>query len=150
MNRPRGLPGTDDDTGTIIPMVLLFVLIAAFVVMAGAATSSAFLAQRDLQGICDAAAVKAANAVDTASLYDSGSFGQLPLSQSSVQQSVAAFGAEDYAGDPQGLTLSAGTDGQSVTVACHRTVQIPFGAFFGVGQGLDRDATATARAPVSQ
>lgn len=138
----------DDDSGTIVPMILLFFLVAAFVVMAGSATSSAFLAQRDLQGVCDAAAVKAANAVDGGSLYGSGALTQLPLSAASVQASVEGFRTQDYAGDTQGLTMLATTDGRTATVTCRRTVRIPFGAFFGHAQGLDRAAESTARAPV--
>lgn len=149
MNARRVRELRADDTGTIIPLIVLFFLVAAFVVMAGSATSSAFLAQRDLQGACDAAAVKAANAVDGGgTLYDIDALSQLPLSQRSVQSAVDSFRTQDYADDTQGLSMRASTDGRVATVTCGRTVRIPFGAFFGHADGLGRTAVSTARAPV--
>ncbi|MDQ6874954.1 MAG: pilus assembly protein TadG-related protein, partial [Actinomycetota bacterium] len=58
-----------DDRGSITPLILVFFLVAALLVMGAAAAGSAFLAQRDLQAVCDGAAVRAANAVDPAGAY---------------------------------------------------------------------------------
>ena len=58
-----------EDAGTVIPLVLLCFLLAGTLVTAGIAASAAFLAQRDLAGICDGAAVAAAaGAVDRTAL----------------------------------------------------------------------------------
>jgi uncharacterized membrane protein len=140
----------DSERGSVTPLILLFFCIAALVVMAGAATSSAFLAQRDLQAACDGAAIAAANAVDPASAYAHGLRGPdaLPLSPDSVQQAVDDFAAKGFAGDAGGLALAADTDGRTATVTCHRTVRIPFGAAFGHADGLDRTALASARSPL--
>jgi hypothetical protein len=136
------------DRGSITPLILLCFLIAALMVMGTTAAGSAFLAQRDLQAVCDGAAVRAADAADESSAYTGpGDLAALPLSEASVQAAVADYRSAGYAGDPT-LTLSAATDGQQVTVSCHRVVQVPFGAVFGHPAGLARTAVSTARAPL--
>jgi hypothetical protein len=56
------------DGGTVIPLILLSVLLAGLLVTAGTAASAAFLAQRDLAGVCDGAALAGAAAVDRAAV----------------------------------------------------------------------------------
>jgi hypothetical protein len=56
------------DRGTVVPLVLLSVLLAGLLVTAGTAASAAFLAQRDLAGVCDGAALAGAAAVDRTAL----------------------------------------------------------------------------------
>lgn len=56
------------DRGTMIPMIMLCFLLAATFGCASIAASAAFLAQRDLAGACDGAAVAAANAVSRAGI----------------------------------------------------------------------------------
>ncbi|MDP9239730.1 MAG: pilus assembly protein TadG-related protein [Actinomycetota bacterium] len=137
-----------DDRGSIAPLILLCFLIAAFMVMGTTAAGSAFLAQRDLQAVCDGAAVRAANAADESGAYSAApGLAALPLSEASVQAAVDDYRATGYPGDPT-LTVTAATDGQRVTVGCHRVVQVPFGAVFGQSAGLQRDAASTARAPL--
>ncbi len=136
------------DRGSITPLILVFFLVAALLVMGTISAGSAFLEQRDLQAVCDGAAVRASSAVDEAGAY-SGPAGQsaLPLSEASVRAAVAEYHAQGYVGDPT-LTMSASTDGQVVTVTCRRVVQIPFGAMFGSPAGLQRTAVSSARAPL--
>ena len=136
------------DRGSITPLVLLCFLIAALMVMGTTAAGSAFLAQRDLQAVCDGAAVRAANAADEPLAYTKpGKLAALPLSDASVRAAVADYRSAGYADDPT-LTLWATTDGQQVTVSCRRVVQVPFGAVFGRSAGLPRTAVSTARAPL--
>lgn len=137
-----------DDRGSITPLILLFFLIAALFVLGGITASSAFLAQRDLQAVCDGAAVRAANGVDEPGAY-SGPAGHdaLPLSDSSVRRAVSDYQSNGYPAD-RTLTMSASTDGQQVTVVCRRVVRLPFGALFGRPDGLQRTAVSTARAPL--
>jgi hypothetical protein len=52
----------------MIPMIMLCFLLAGVLVCASIAASAAFLAQRDLAGVCDGAAIAAANAVNRAAL----------------------------------------------------------------------------------
>jgi uncharacterized membrane protein len=137
-----------DDRGSVTPLVLLCFLVAALMVMGTTAAGSAFLAQRDLQAVCDGAAVRAASAVDESRAYAGPrEMSALPLSDASVQAAVADYRSRGYAGDPT-LTMSAATDGQRVTVSCRRIAQVPFGAVFGQPAGLPRTAVATARAPL--
>ncbi len=139
----------DDDRGSIAPLILVFFLVAFLFVMGGIAAGSAFLEQRDLQAVCDGAAVRATSALDEGGAY-SGPAGRdaVPLSDASVQAAVADYQGQGYASDPT-LTMTASTDGQVVTVTCSRLVQIPFGAVFGKAAGLQRTAVSSARAPLA-
>jgi hypothetical protein len=153
------------DRGTVVPLVLLSFLLAGLLVTAGTAASAAFLAQRDLAGVCDGAALAGAAAVDRAALARSpaparaparptvdrsgvegagaaGGSGPLPLDRAGVVAAVQDYRAR--AARP-GLKLAATTDGGTVTVTCRRTVRIPFGAVLGRAGGLDRTAVARAR-----
>jgi hypothetical protein len=56
------------DRGTMIPMIMLCFLLAGTFGCASIAASAAFLAQRDLAGACDGAAVAAANAASRAAV----------------------------------------------------------------------------------
>jgi hypothetical protein len=56
------------DRGTMIPMIMLCFLLAATFGCASIAASAAFLAQRDLAGACDGAAIAAANAISRAAV----------------------------------------------------------------------------------
>ncbi len=136
------------DRGTITPLILMCFLIAALMVMGTTAAGSAFLAQRDLQAVCDGAAVRAADAADEPGAYAGPlPLTALPLSDTSVRAAVADYQAAGYAGDPT-LTMSVLTDGRQVTVSCHRVVKVPFGVVFGQQAGLSRTASSTARAPL--
>ncbi|HZB48724.1 MAG TPA: hypothetical protein VE547_06475, partial [Mycobacteriales bacterium] len=56
------------DGGTVLPLLLLGFLLGGLLVTAGTAASAAFLAQRDLAGVCDGAALAGAAALDRAAL----------------------------------------------------------------------------------
>lgn len=144
--RPTG------ERGSIAPLILLCFLLAALVVMGTAATSVAFLAQRDLQGECDGAALAGAGALDPVGAYGEAgvALDAVPTSTAVAARAVAeqlAAAAPGPRGAPQAVTES---DGRSVTVTCRRVVALPFGALFGHPAGLSRTAVATARAPVRQ
>lgn len=136
------------DRGSITPLILTLFLVAFLMVMGTISAGSAFLEQRDLQAVCDGAAVRAASALDEAGAY-AGPAGQsaLPLSDASVQDAVADYQARGYPADPT-LAMSATTDGRVVVVSCSRVVQIPFGATFGKADGLQRTAVSSARSPL--
>jgi len=138
-----------DDRGSITPLILIFFLIALLLVMGTISAGSAFLEQRDLQAVCDGAAVRATSALDEGSAY-AGPAGRtaLPLSEASVEAAVRDYQAQGYSADPT-LGIAATTDGQVVTVSCSRVVQIPFGAVFGQAAGLHRTAVSSARAPLA-
>jgi uncharacterized membrane protein len=139
-----------EDRGSITPLILVFFLIAALLVMGTTSAGSAFLAQRDLQSVCDGAAVRATGAVDEGGAYHGpADLAALPLSDASVQAAVGDYQSQGYPTDST-LSMSASTDGQQVTVVCHRVVTIPFGAVFGKPTGLERTAASTARAPLRE
>jgi len=132
-----------------MPLVLLCFLVATFLVAGTTAASSAFLAQRDLQSDCDGAAVAAADAADLGALYRGGAAERalLPIAQARAQEAVEEHAAAGPS--PAAVVATVSADGSTVTVACGRVVRIPFGTLFGLGGGLERTTTSTARSPLS-
>ena len=133
------------DDGTVIPLVLLAFLLAGLLVTAGAAASAAFLAQRDLAGVCAGAALAGAAVAAVTGDQDAVGGGTLLLDPAAVAAATERY--RTRAGRP-GLALRAATDGRTVTVECRRTTRIPFGAVLGKGGGLERTAVARARSAV--
>ena len=132
-----------DDRGSVTPLVLGFFLIGLLVVAGAVLASDALTRQRDLQSICDGAAVAAANAVDPQAARTEELSDALPLAD--VEQAV-----DDYlADDPfrAGVQIRAGlaTDGRTVLADCHRRTRLAFGAVIGRGDGFDQHATASAQ-----
>lgn len=156
---PREVAGIDDihgvgiddipgagihDRGSMIPFVLLSFLIAVTMVCGGIAASVGFLEQRDVQSVCDGAAVVAANQIDEGGYFLLPGGDTVPLSQQSVDAAVGGYLAS--AGQSM-HSWSASTDGRSVRVVCTRYVDIPFNDVFLAGQQLERTAVALARSP---
>ena len=132
------------ERGSALPFVLVCWLVAAFMALGAIAASDAFLEQRDVQAVCDGAALAAANRADEARVYAAGVGTALPLTTETAQAAVA-----DHLADG-GTVLdswSAQTDGTEVTVRCGRSVQIAFGWLFLGGRPLEVGAVAGARAP---
>jgi len=146
------------DRGTTIPLIMLCFLVAGTFVCGSIAASAAFLAQRELAGVCDGAAIAAANAFGRARTSATGGapsepeFGRdrsdsLPLDDAEVQRAATAYLLRQLPPD-ETLSISAVTDGRVATVTCRRRVRIPFGGLLGCGGGLDRTAVARARSPL--
>jgi hypothetical protein len=131
------------DHGTMIPLIMLCCLLAGTFVCGSIAASAAFLAQRDLAGDCDGAALAAANAFDRAAAGAEPA-DSLPLSDQSVAVALTRYARNS----PQPTTMAAETDGRVVTVICRRVVVIPFGRLLGYRDGLERTAVAHARSPL--
>jgi hypothetical protein len=141
----RDTGGSATERGSSLPLVLVCWLVAALMALGAVAASDAFLEQRSVQGICDSAALAAANAADEAAVYRTGiDGGALPLTRAGAQAAVADSLA---AGDSALDSWSAETDGGEVTVTCTRHVDIAFGWLFLGGEPLERTAVASARAP---
>jgi uncharacterized membrane protein len=136
------------DRGTIIPMIIMAFVVAGLVIVGSVVAGSAFLAQRDLQSVCDGAAIAGAQALDDSEFYRNGigSDGALPLG--GVQSAVDTYAAQDATSPADRVQVSATVDDDHVTVAvaCAKTAHLTFGAVFGYGSGLDQHATAHARA----
>ncbi len=132
------------ERGSALPFVLVCWLVAAFMALGAVAASDAFLEHRDLQAVCDGAALAAANRTDEARVYATGVGTALPLTTETATAAVA-----DHLADG-GTVLggwSAETDGTEVTVRCTRSVDVAFGWLFLAGRPLQVDAVAAARAP---
>lgn len=127
-----------------MPFVLLCWTVAALMVLGGIAASDAFLEQREVQSVCDGAALAAADRVDPAAVYRSGVGTALPLTDEAAQTAVAAH--LSAAGEHLD-SWSARSDGTEVTLRCTREVPIAFGWLFLGGRPLERTAVASARAP---
>ena len=136
----------DRERGSSLPFVLVSWMVAALMVVGAIAASDAFLEQQDVQSVCDAAAVAAANRADPEVVYARGVTGGLPLTQAGAEGAVADHLAA--AGDRL-EAWSVWTDGAEVTVRCTRHVQIAFGWLFLGGRPLERTAVAGARAPTT-
>ena len=137
MKRPAG------DRGSITPLVLGFFLIGLLVVAGAVLASDALTRQRDLQSICDGAAVAAANAVDAQAVRTEELVDVLPLA--GVEQAVAGYLADDPSRAGVQIRVSLAVDGRTVLADCHRRTRLAFGAVIGRGDGFDQHATASAQ-----
>lgn len=141
---PRG------ESGSMIPMIIMAFAVAGLIITGSIAAGSAFLAQRDLQSVCDGAALAGAQALDDGFYYsgDRGVLSQLPLGD--VQQAVDAYAARETADSDNSVRMNAmvESDGVTVRVRCGTHVDIPFQSAFRPG-GLDRHATADARSQIA-
>lgn len=140
-------PSTSTERGSIVPFVLLCFCVAALMVCGGITASAAFLAQRDVQSVCDGAALAAANAVDEDGYFGAGGDDAVPLSQDSVSAAVADYLADATGADLALAAWSVNTDGRNVEVVCTRYAALPFADIFLGGEPLERTATASARSP---
>ena len=127
-----------------MPFVLVCWLVAALMAFGAICASDAFLEQQEVQSVCDAAALAAANQTDEGLVYREGVGTTVPL----TADSTAAAVADQLADGATPLDAwSTETDGAEVTVRCTRSVQVAFGWLFLGGQPLERTAVASARAP---
>lgn len=171
VSRGAARRGRPRDAGTAVPLIMLCFAVAGLFTCASIGASAAFLAQRELAGICDGAAISGAQAfarglapaaepaggggATGGSESISGRLEQvptgavLPLDGVGVSRAVSEYEAMNLAGEEGGLTLTASTDGRDVAVTCRRTVRIPFGRLLGYSNGLDQTVVARAQAPLS-
>jgi uncharacterized membrane protein len=125
-------------------LVLTLGLVAVLLLLVGVVVdvSAVVLAKRALAATTDGAAVSAAQALDEAVFRVQGPAAGVPLSQTGVQERVAAYPA------PPGVVLSGRVeDGLVAVVTGTRTVHLPFGGWLGVGD-VGVDAVARARSPL--
>jgi len=129
------------EDGSTIPLVLGFFLIALLVVAGAVLASDAYTRQRDLQSVCDGAALAAANSIDARTARTQPLTGALPLA--GVQRAVGDYLARDP--DRAGIRVAARTDGVTVRLDCRQHTRLAFDAVIGKPSGVDQHATATAR-----
>lgn len=135
----------------MLPLITVFVLIVVLMLMGMMAATGAFIAQRDLQGVCDETAAAVASEVSPNKVYADGVPPEqaLPLSPEAVAAAVEAHRVRFFSHDP-GLQMVGTSDGGVATVECHTKVKVPFGTVFGKGGGVERDAVSAIRSPVSK
>lgn len=141
--RPRRRTDLSAEEGSVAPLILGFFLIGLLVVAGAVLASDAYTKQRELQSVCDGAALAAANALDSRAARTQRLDEALPLT--GVQQASQRYLASDP--DRAGVSIRAGiaADGRTVTADCQRHTRLAFGAVIGRGNGIDQHATAHAR-----
>jgi Putative Flp pilus-assembly TadE/G-like len=141
---PRaGRPDLTADDGSTIPLVLGFFLIGLLVVAGAVLASDAYTKQRDLQSICDGAALAAANAVDSRTARTQPLSQALPLA--GVQQATETYLARDPDRAEVSIRAAVAADGRTVMADCRRHTRLAFGSVIGRGDGIEQHATAHAR-----
>lgn len=153
---------TGEERGSVTVLIIGFTAIAMALIVAGVDISKVYLAERALSSAADAAAVDAAQGVDTEEIYDGPDLhcGEaLPLDP----DRAAAMAGESIAQrspdlarsfkrlDPPATTV----EGATVTVAMRGEVQVPFGRlleWLGItqdGGAVPVRDTAHAASPVA-
>jgi len=137
------------DDGQLLPLILVYTLIAAVLVGIVVDTSRAFLQRRSLAAAADAAASAGANALDLDEFYaQNGSGERLPLGAAAVETVVQTYIADaGLAGRFEGLTAASSTDGENVTVTMTAQVGFPFDVLSLAPGGAPVEFTASARSP---
>ncbi|MGH3426240.1 MAG: pilus assembly protein TadG-related protein [Mycobacteriales bacterium] len=137
------------DDGSMLPLILGCVLIVVVMIMGFTAATSAFLAQRDLESICDGAAEWAAGAVNTDAVSTAERAPDvLPISAESAQAAVTEYQNRFYAHEAS-LHMRVTSNGGTLKVACEQTVKIAFGGFFGYRNGSRRTTDSSINSPIT-
>jgi len=135
-----------DDRGSTIPLILGFFLIGLLVVAGAVLASDAFTRQRDLQSVCDGAAVAGANAIDSPAARTRELSGTLPLA--AVQAAVQRYLAADDGRSQVAVDAMLSADGSTVLADCHAHTKPAFAGLIGHPDGLDQHARSQAQGVV--
>ncbi|HEY0167014.1 MAG TPA: pilus assembly protein TadG-related protein [Jatrophihabitans sp.] len=140
---PRPRPKFADDRGSTIPLILGFFLIGLMVVAAAVMASDAFTQQRDLQSVCDGAAVAGANAIDGPAARTRELTGTLPLA--AVQAAVQSYLAADAGRAEVSVLAALSADGATVLADCRAHTELAFAGLIGHPDGIDQHARSQAQ-----
>jgi uncharacterized membrane protein len=138
------------EQGSVLVLMLGFAVVAVLLVAAVTDASALFLTRRSLAGSADGAAIAAVQELDREAFYTGPAGEALPLDPDQVLDAVRVYVSaaqldERYEGFE---VVEVRTDAESVTVTFRATLRLPFlGAFAGQADGVEIEATATARAP---
>lgn len=124
------------DTGQVMPLILVYLLVVFLMVTVAADAAAVHLQRNRLVSLADAAALDAADALDTELFYRIGAgtggavrSGVVPVSDDTVRDSVDAFLlASPPAGRFEGLTVTDPTgspDGRAVQVTLSARARLP-------------------------
>jgi len=126
-------------------LILGFFLIALIVVGGSVALGQAFVQQRELQDVCDGAAVAAAAGAADLDRAD-GTDGR-SLRFAHAEQAVAAYLRRDPSRRGVRSTVRLSADRERIVLHCTQTRRLPLGSLVGRGT-VEHRATSTARAAV--
>jgi uncharacterized membrane protein len=143
MSRPRLL---SDDRGSTIPLILGFFLIGLLMVAGAVLASDAFTHQRDLQSVCDGAAIAGANAIDGPAARTQQLSNALPLA--AVQAAVQRYLAEDAGRAEVSVQAGLSADGSTVATDCRVTTRLAFARLIGHPDGIEQHARSQAQGVV--
>lgn len=145
-------PGRSElqESGSVLVLMLGFAVVAVLLVAVVADASALFLTRRSLAGSADGAAIAAVQQLDREALYTGPPGEALPLDSDrvldAVRMYVSAAGLDDRYEDFE--VVGVRTDAETVSVTFRATRRLPFlGSFVGGADGIEIEATATARAP---
>jgi hypothetical protein len=139
----RGRLEPADDRGSTIPLILGFFLIALVMVAGAIVASDAFTKQRDLQSVCDGAALAAANAVDGPAARTETLTAALPLAP--VQQAAQSYLDRDPARQQVTVRAALSADGHLVLLDCSQHTTLAFQRLLGRPNGFDQHVTSSAQ-----
>ncbi|MDQ1723414.1 MAG: hypothetical protein QOG52_442 [Frankiaceae bacterium] len=155
----RRLPTADDDRGTVIPLILIFTLIASLLLLVVIDATALFMGSRSIAAVADGAALAAAQDIDKGTIYTTGGIkgSDLPI-DAAAQQAVDKYVADNNVAGRfpgfQGATAVVDPNTNRVTVTITATVQLPFVSWFTThpdqtlatdGIGITESATAVLR-----
>ena len=129
--------------GSTIPLVLGFFLIGLLVVAGAVLASDAFTRQRDLQSVCDGAAVAGANAIDAPAARTRGLATALPLA--AVQAAVQRLPGRGCRPGERPGRGRARRRRRTVLADCHSHTRPAFAGLIGRPDGIDQHARSQAR-----
>jgi hypothetical protein len=134
------------DRGSTIPLILGFFLIGLLMVAGAVMASDAFTQQRDLQSVCDGAAVAGANAIDGAAARTRALTTTLPLA--AVQAAVQDYLAEDAGRAEVSVQAGLSADGATVLTDCRIRTHLAFAGLIGHPDGIEQHARSQAQGVV--
>ncbi len=150
---------TTDDSGTVVPLIVIFSMVASLLLLAVIDVTELFMKSRGVATVADGAALAAAQEIDKNTLYHSGGIqgADLPILTALAQQAVDTYVADnDVPGRFPGFQSATAAVGQAntVTVTVHATVSLPFVSWFTTdnnravathGIGITQAASAVLR-----
>jgi hypothetical protein len=139
----RILRRATDDRGSTIPLILGFFLIGLLMVAGAVMASDAFTQQRDLQSVCDGAAVAGANAIDGPAARTRELTATLPLA--AAQAAVQDYLAADAGRTQVSVQAALSTDGSTVLADCRIRTQLAFAGLIGHRDGIEQHARSQAQ-----
>jgi uncharacterized membrane protein len=131
MSRLTGrLPKRSDDSGQVLLLIIAYTAIALALVTVVIGASAVHLERKQLLAVADAAALDAADALETAELYGRGAEpGSVPLSsrsvRASVQDYVTSVGAPATFSDFAVAASTGSPDGHTAEVTLVARARLP-------------------------